>query len=201
VTSLPADDQYAVSCLHSRTGVDAKSSIKGIAVQVRRRVSQLLVIQGGRQPNAFSQDQSRGKASGGDVVGHLAELPLKTIQKPVRCGPQSVGEGYSGFPLAWPENSVRCLPKFSKKSTNARSNRRNLTHGIGPTMAYSHEAQLVLKAPCEHNNLRLDAGEHAKGDVVVVPDVDGDEMHRMVSYAKGGFQNPTGDVPSECSSA
>src|ERR1700746_513351 len=127
VASLPADEQHRASGLHSGSGVDAKSSVKGIAVQVRRRVSYLLVIQAPRQPNAFCQNQSGGKTSGGDVVGCPAELVLKTIEKPIRSGPYRVRKGYSGFPLARPEDSVRCLPKFSRKSTNARSNRRHLT--------------------------------------------------------------------------
>src|SRR5713226_3254482 len=39
IASLPADEQHAVSRLYSGSGVDAKSSVKRIAVQVRRCVS------------------------------------------------------------------------------------------------------------------------------------------------------------------
>ena len=79
--SLPTDEQDAVSRLNSGSRVDAKSSVKRITVQIRRGTSQLPVIQGTNKPNAFRQDQSGGETSGRDVVGRLAELPLKTIQK------------------------------------------------------------------------------------------------------------------------
>jgi len=127
---------------------------------------------------------------------------LKTIEKPIRCGAYRVWKGDSGFPLARPEDSVRCLPKFSRKSTNARSNRRHLTHGTGPKVARSQEREFVLKAGCEYDGIRTDAGEDTKDDVVIVPGyIDGDKMDHVVSDAKGGFQNPTGDVPSESSTA
>ena len=82
MASLPTDEQHAVSRLYSGAGVDAEPAVKRIAIQVRRSASKLLVIQGSRLPNAFRQNQSGGKTSGRDVVGRLAELPLKTIQKP-----------------------------------------------------------------------------------------------------------------------
>jgi hypothetical protein len=66
-------------------------------------------------------------------------------------------------------DSIRSLPKFSRKSTDAGSNRRHLTYGTGPTMACSHEGKLVLKAPCQHDNLRTDAERDTKDDVMIVP--------------------------------
>jgi len=58
-----------------------------------------------------------------------------------------------------------------------------------------------LKAPSQHHHLRTDAEQDTKDDVVIFPgNADGDEMHRVVGHTKGGFQNPTGDLPSEGSS-
>ena len=97
------------------------------------------------------------------------------------------------------EDSIRYLPKFSRKITEAG---RHLTYGTGPTMACSHESQLVLKAPWQHNNLRIDAEQNTKDDVVIVSgNVDGDETPRVAGHTKGGFHNPTGDPPTESSSA
>src|SRR5437773_1610294 len=145
VASLPADEQHAVSRLYSGSGVDAKSAVKRIAVQVRCCASQLLVIQGSRQPNAFRQNQSASKTSGGNVVGRLAELPLKTIQKPIRSRSCDVREGHSGFPLARPEDSICCLRKISRKSADAGSNRRHHLNRAGPMLTSSHDAQFVWK--------------------------------------------------------
>ncbi len=46
VVSLPADEQHAVSRLYSGSGVDAKSDVKRVAIQIGRCISQLLLIQG-----------------------------------------------------------------------------------------------------------------------------------------------------------
>jgi hypothetical protein len=87
------------------------------------------VIQASRLPNAFRQNQSGRKTSGGNVVGWPAELLLKTIEKPIRSWACDVWEGHSRLPLARPEDSIRYLPKFSRKITEAGSNRHHLTYG------------------------------------------------------------------------
>jgi hypothetical protein len=137
VVSLPADEQHAVSGLYSGSGVDAKSAVKRIAVQVRRSASKLLVIQGSRLPNAFRQNQSGGKTSGRNVVGRMAELPVKTIQKPIRSRACDVWEGHTRFPLARSEDSIRYLREFSGKITDASSNSRHYTNRAGPMLRHA----------------------------------------------------------------
>ena len=153
-------------------------------------------------PNAFCQNQSGSETSGRDVVGWSAELPLKTIQKPIRSWSCDVWEGHFGFPLARPEDSLRYLGKISRKSTEAGSNGRHRTYRAGPTRACSHDAHLVVKAPCQDNNLRTDGEEGAKDGVVVLEEkVDWDELDRLAGRSSGRFQDPARNLPSEGSSA
>src|SRR5713101_870949 len=107
VSSLPTDEQHAVSRLYSGAGVDAEPAVKRIAIQVRRSASKLLVIQGSGPPNAFRQNQSGRKTSGRNVVGRMSELPVKAIQKPIRSRACDVREGHTRFPLARSEDSIR----------------------------------------------------------------------------------------------
>jgi len=53
-------------------------------------------------------------------------------------------------------------------------------------MACSHDAQLVLKAPCQANHLRTDLEEGAKDAVVTLEGrVDWDELDRLAGRNSG----------------
>src|SRR5207245_6355308 len=80
---LPADEQCPVSSLYSGSSADSKSSVERIAIQARRCVSQLLVVQGRCPSDAFCQNYPGGKTSGRDVVGRLAKPSLKIIHEPI----------------------------------------------------------------------------------------------------------------------
>src|SRR5439155_25991547 len=155
-------------------------------------------IQGSRLPNAFRQNQPGSKTSGRDVVGRMAELPVKAIQKPIRSRACDVWEGHTRFPLARSEDSIRYLREFSGKITEASSNSRHYTNRARPMLTSSHDAQFVLKAPCQDNNLRTDVEEGAKDGVVVLEGrVDWNKLDRLAGHNKDRFQDPTSNLPSE----
>jgi hypothetical protein len=145
VASLPAGEQHAVSRLYSGSGVDAKSAVERVAIEIGRCVSQLLLIQGIGPPDAFCQNQSGRKTSGRNVAGRMAELPVKAIQKPIRSRACDVREGHTRFPLARSEDSVSYLREFSRKIRETSSNRRHYTDRAGPMLTSSHDAKFVWK--------------------------------------------------------
>jgi hypothetical protein len=63
--------------------------------------------------------------------------------------------------VARPEDLIRCSPKFNREGTDPGSNGRNGAYRVGPTMACSHDAYLVLETSCQHNDFSSDAEQNA----------------------------------------